>query len=607
VVSALLMVDAAATRDRDDAFAVTRVGSGWRVEVHVANVADVVPVAGTADARAFARRASMYRRSGTTPMLGPEVEAATTLVPGVDRRTVRFDIELDHAAAVIKTTLSRSWTQGRAAALTYTAAAAVLADPAAPLHAEVLAAQQLATLLWARRRAAGALAIYDLVHGLATTEEGNLIVLDDQERSNTYMVVAELMILANSVGAVWAAERELPILYRNHRANPVGAAADVVAAEIMAALDDPARLAGVRARLAVTIGRASYDPVVRGHDGLQLPLYTHLTSPLRRWPDLASQRVLLAALDRAPAPYRVDQMAALAADFNRRDTAARAATAAHHQAADHAETLRIAAAAPDLAGLDDGRWHKALKLAVAHTADPPPAVADQLRRRPATPRDLVVLLHAGAGWAGLRTEVFDTAQAGAPELGPSVLSGYLQLVGRTAGYSDEQAGPPHQPVFAAQVIDGDLVTVWRRGGSKKAARQAACWEMLHVLSGTSRPGDPASHPDLPAPRPPTPRPAPAVIDTAGRNPISMLNEYAQRHQLPVPGYTYTADGPGNAPTFTATAAVNQHSAQGVGPTKSIAKTRSAATLLAQLSGAGSGAGADTGPVPAMDPADGQRR
>lgn len=326
------MVDAAATRDRDDAFAVTRVGSGWRVEVHVANVADVVPVAGTADARAFARRASTYRRSGTTPMLGPEVEAATTLVPGLDRRTVRFDIELDHAAAVTKTTLSRSWTQGRAAALTYTAAAAVLADPAAPLHAEVLAAQQLATLLLARRRAAGALAIYDLVHGLATTEEGNLIVLDDQERSNTYMVVAELMILANSVGAVWAAERELPILYRNHRANPVGAAADVVAAEIMAALDDPARLAGVRARLAVTIGRASYDPVVRGHHGLQLPLYTHLTSPLRRWPDLASQRVLLAALDHAPAPYRVDQMAALAADFNRRDTAARAATAAHHQA-----------------------------------------------------------------------------------------------------------------------------------------------------------------------------------------------------------------------------------------------------------------------------------
>jgi len=158
VVSALLMVDAAATRDRDDAFAVTRVGSGWRVEVHVANVADVVPVAGTADARAFARRASMYRRSGTTPMLGPEVEAATTLVPGVDRRTVRFDIELDHAAAVTKTTLSRSWTQGRAAALTYTAAAAVLADPAAPLHAEVLAAQQLATRPTAREASAGRLA-----------------------------------------------------------------------------------------------------------------------------------------------------------------------------------------------------------------------------------------------------------------------------------------------------------------------------------------------------------------------------------------------------------------------------------------------------------------
>lgn len=58
--------------------------------------------------------------------------------------------------------------------------------------------------------------------------------------------------------------------------------------------------------------------------------------------------------------------------------------------------------------------------------------------------------------------------------------------------------------------------------------------MLHVLSGTSRPGEPGSETDFPAP----PRPAPAVIDTHGRNPISTLNEYTRQRHQPVPGYTY---------------------------------------------------------------------
>jgi len=66
----LLMIDGVGTRDRDDAFAVTRTRSSWQVEVHVANVADLVPRAGRADARALIRRASSYRPGGTIAMLG---------------------------------------------------------------------------------------------------------------------------------------------------------------------------------------------------------------------------------------------------------------------------------------------------------------------------------------------------------------------------------------------------------------------------------------------------------------------------------------------------------------------------------------------------------
>lgn len=120
--------------------------------------------------------------------------------------------------------------------------------------------------------------------------------------------------------------------------------------------------------------------------------------------------------------------------------------------------------------------------------------------------------------------------------------------------------------------------------------------MLHVLAGTHPPGDPGSDPDLPTPPPPEPPPPPspplstptaaAVTGTKLGNPISMLNEYAQHHQLPAPGYTYTADGPGNEPTFTATATLDQRTAKGTGATKNTAKTRAAAALWGQLTGQG---------------------
>ena len=473
--------------------------------MHVANVADLVPVAGKADARAFARRVSSYRAAGTTAMLGPSVEAAATLAAGVDRRTVRFDINVDATGTVTATSISRSSTGARAVALTYTGAAAALADPASALHPGVAAAQQLATVLLGRRRDAGALAIYDLVHGLATTEEGDLVALGTEQRTNTYMVVAEIMILTNSVGAVWAAERELPILYRNHHANPVAADTGVVAAEIIAALQDPARLRALRARLAVTIGRASYAPVVRGHHGLQLPLYTHLTSPLRRWPDLASQRIILAALDDAPPPYTAEQVTALAQDFNRRDTAARAATAAHLKAADHATTAQLAATTSDLTGLDQARWSKALNLL---SPTPLPHRRWSLRSYEPAPR------HLGIWWccwpphpAGRRcapkycTPPRRSPRSWVPRCCRRICNwpaGASVTPTHSPGHPTGRCSPPRSTTSTWPPC-GAAVAVRKQPGKRHAGKCSTFWP------GPTHPGIPAATPTCPHPHHPSHR------------------------------------------------------------------------------------------------------
>ena len=97
-------------------------------------------------------------------------------------------------------------------------------------------------------------------------------------------------------------DHALPILFRNHRPNPVAGSTDELMHEIAAAAGDPNLFAILRGRLLSTLRAATYNPTVHGHYGLRLGAYTHITSPLRRVADLINQRIVFAHLDHCPAP-----------------------------------------------------------------------------------------------------------------------------------------------------------------------------------------------------------------------------------------------------------------------------------------------------------------
>src|SRR5262249_55265488 len=65
------------------------------------------------------------------------------------------------------------------------------------------------------------------------------------------------------------------------------------------------------------LGRGEYvatfpGQAVVGHFGLAVSEYTHSTAPNRRYPDLVTQRLVRAALDRQQVPYGRDELTALA-------------------------------------------------------------------------------------------------------------------------------------------------------------------------------------------------------------------------------------------------------------------------------------------------------
>jgi exoribonuclease R len=60
-----------------------------------------------------------------------------------------------------------------------------------------------------------------------------------------------------------------------------------------------------------------------GHFGLAVQDYTHSTAPNRRFPDLVTQRLLKALFAKAPQPYSVDDLQAIAQRCTEMEDAAR--------------------------------------------------------------------------------------------------------------------------------------------------------------------------------------------------------------------------------------------------------------------------------------------
>lgn len=510
-----LMIDASITRDRDDALTITPTTSGWDVAVFVANVADLVPAGSPADRTAATRVETRYRAKGAMPMLGAQGEQAATLSATQDRDALAIRLRVSAAGDVALAGLDREVVPaGSCVAITHDQVTTILEDPDHAHHAQLSAAAQLAQVLTGRRRAAGAFVVYDLTRGLVSGEDGRLLALPEGHNAAAYVIVQELMIAANAAVAQYAIDAELPILFRNHLRNPVAPADVDRLADLAAALSTvttTAELAALQGQLNTAISKATYGATVRGHIGLQVPAYTHATSPLRRYADLVTQRQLLAHLDGIQLPYTAEQLATIA-DALAAITAERDADSETAQKARTRRANEAAIVAGDLSHMNDREFLRVLRLGTQ--AAPPESVATELTERATAGR-----LHAGQvavlytadhpEWKTLRANLAAQLRAEHAYLAPSAISALQQIDGGqivTPTLDTDTAGPPHQRTFATRAHLEDMTTRWHTGPVKKATEHAALWDLLDIIGGHT----PSADPTTPPPAPPEPEPTPAV-------------------------------------------------------------------------------------------------
>ncbi len=315
-------IDGETARDFDDAIAISELpGGGFRLFVHIADVAFFARPNDDLDAEARARGTSVYFPDRVFPMFPEKLSNdLCSLRPGEDRLVQSAILDLDARGEVLKTRFADGVIRS-AARLTYTQVAALLdgQEPAARVPKRLAAmlhtADRLRDLLEGRRRARGSVD-FDLPEPRILLDvEGVMTGIKIEPRNRAHRMIEEFMLAANEAVAGHLDAEGAPCLYRIHEApDPakVEALAEFAATFGLVLSADPesVRPKDVQRLVEAAEGRpeqalvsqvalrsmkqARYSPENLGHFGLAAPVYAHFTSPIRRYPDLVLHRLLRA-------------------------------------------------------------------------------------------------------------------------------------------------------------------------------------------------------------------------------------------------------------------------------------------------------------------------
>ncbi len=307
----IVTIDPDDARDFDDAIHVEKIESGWRLGVHIADVAAYVERDSPLDREARRRGNSVYLPDRVIPMLPERLSnGVCSLNPGVDRLThsvfIHFDKRGNAKSARFARTVIRS-----ARRLTYKQAYAILtAAPSDQLGERLHLAWELAALLRQRRFEHGALDLDFPEVKVWVDKDGHPVKLERVENDKSHQLVEEFMLAANETVARELKKRAVPTIYRihenpdpeklaefrefvlgfNYRVGDVTHRAELQ--QLLAALRGRPEEQALKVALLKSLKRARYSPQPLGHYGLAKTNYLHFTSPIRRYADLVVHRAL---------------------------------------------------------------------------------------------------------------------------------------------------------------------------------------------------------------------------------------------------------------------------------------------------------------------------
>ena len=315
----VVTVDGATSKDFDDAISVVKKPNGYRLFVHIADVAEYVKENTPLDREAIERGTSVYFADRVLPMLPEKLSnGICSLNEGVDRLAMSCVMDFDGEGNIVSHEICEGVIRSKAR-MTYDWVESIFGgeDEAIRRADEknvaivpmLTAAKELAELLMKKRAARGSVEFDIEESEIVMGENGKVLDVRKRARLFSHKLIEEFMLAANETVAEHFATRKAPFVYRVHEVPPlekVESLNDYLAAFGLSVPDKPApedyarliesldeSVKGAVNRVALrSMSKAEYKPECLGHFGLAAEYYCHFTSPIRRYPDLEIHRII---------------------------------------------------------------------------------------------------------------------------------------------------------------------------------------------------------------------------------------------------------------------------------------------------------------------------
>ena len=317
----IFTIDGDDTKDIDDAISLERLSNGnYLLGVHIADVSYYVKENSALDKEARSRGTSVYLADRVVPMLSHQLSnGICSLNPDVDRLAISCVMELDPKSNLVDYEVFPSVIRSRKQ-MTYNCVNSILESEVVPSGYEPFVKTlkemyEFAKIVRNRKIRQGYIdfdvdEIKILVDG-----DGNILDIKKRERGVGEKLIEDFMILANEAVATYISNCNLPGVYRVHgdvneeRLRKFIKVLSILGITIKDNLNNinqhtiqriikvlaekrPDAFQVLSTYMLSCMDKAKYQTNNIGHFALALRNYTHFTSPIRRYPDTTTHRLL---------------------------------------------------------------------------------------------------------------------------------------------------------------------------------------------------------------------------------------------------------------------------------------------------------------------------
>ncbi len=315
----IFTIDGDDTKDIDDAISIEKLPNGnYKLGVHIADVSYYVKEGSVIDLDARLKGNSTYADDSVNPMIHHQLSnGICSLNPNVDRLAISCEMEIDPSGKLVDYEIFESVIRSRKQ-MTYKCVNKILDENEVPEGYEEYAdtlrtMNDLAHIIRKERESRGSIDFDTKEPKIIRDENGKPIGVTVRHTGSGERLIEDYMVRANETVATHACYMELPFLYRIHGMPDedrlkrfmnilsglgISINADLknmspkVIQTIVKELKKHREFRVLATKLLSCLDKAVYSPENIGHFALAIMMYTHFTSPIRRYSDLMVHRMI---------------------------------------------------------------------------------------------------------------------------------------------------------------------------------------------------------------------------------------------------------------------------------------------------------------------------